>query len=71
MTAFAIDLNTEQPDRVGVEVDRRLEVTIVRTEIGLELRIYPRTEGLLWDDPFTTFEVVEAEIVALEAEMEE
>jgi hypothetical protein len=71
MTAFNIDLNTDQPDRLFVEVDRRLDVAIIRTDTGLELRIYPRTEGLLWDSPFTTFEVDEAAIVALEEEMEE
>jgi len=31
MTAFNIDLNTEQPDRIFVEVDRRFDVAIERT----------------------------------------
>jgi hypothetical protein len=70
MTAYNIDQITEQPDRIFVEVDRRFNVAIIRTETGLELRVYPRTEGTLWDDPFTTFEVDESEIAALEAEME-
>jgi hypothetical protein len=70
MTQFTIDQITEQPDRIFVEVDRRLDVTIIRTETGLELRIYPRTDGTLWDHPFVTFEVDEAEIRALEEEME-
>jgi hypothetical protein len=70
MTAYNIDQITEQPDRIFVEVDRRFNVAIIRTETGLELRVYPRTEGALWDDPFTTFEVDESEIAALEAEME-
>jgi hypothetical protein len=69
MTVFDIDLSTDQPDRIFVEVDRRLTVAIVRTEDGLELRIYPRTEGELWDAPFTTFDMNEAEIIALEQEM--
>jgi hypothetical protein len=68
MTHFNIDQHTDQPDRIFVEVDHRLEVAIVRTEDGLELRIYPRTGGQLWDQPFTTFAVDEAEIVALEGD---
>ena len=70
MTAFNIDLNTQQPDRLFVEVDGRFNLAIERTETGLELRVYPRTEGLLWDAPFTTFEVNEDEVRALEKEME-
>jgi hypothetical protein len=69
MTLFNIDLNTEQPDRVFVEVDRRFDVAIERTETGLALRVYPRTDGELWCEPFTTFEVDEAEIIALEKEL--
>jgi hypothetical protein len=69
MTAFSIDLNTERPDRVFVEVDRRFDVAILRTVTGLTIRIYPRTDGELWDDPLTTFEVDEAEIVELEKEL--
>lgn len=71
MTTFKTDLNTEQPDRIFVEVDCRFNVAIIRKEGGLELRIYPRTEGLLWDAPFDTFEVDEAEIAALETAMKE
>jgi hypothetical protein len=70
MTAYNIDLITEQPDRIFVDVDRRFNVTIIRTETGLEIRVYPRTDGELWDMPFATFEVDESEIATLEAEME-
>jgi hypothetical protein len=69
MTAFTIDLNTEQPDRIFVEVDRRFDVAIERTETGLALRVYPRTDGELWIEPFITFEVDESEIIALEREL--
>jgi hypothetical protein len=71
MTAFNLELLTEQPDLIFVEVDHRFNVVIERTEAGLELRVYPRTKGELWDDPFTTFEVDETEITALESELEE
>ena len=70
MTAFNIDLTSDFPDRIYVEVDRRFDIAIIRTETGLEFRIYPRTDGELWDSPFTTFEVDEAEILELEKEIE-
>jgi hypothetical protein len=70
MTAFSIDLDTEQPDRLYVDIDGRFNLAIERTGTGLEVRVYPRTKGVLWDYPFTTFEVDEAEILALETEME-
>jgi len=70
MTAFNIELITEQPDCLYAEVDRRFNVAIERSEAGLSLRVYPRTGGELWDAPFTTFEVDEAEIIALEQQME-
>jgi hypothetical protein len=70
MTAFNIEFITEQPDCVFVEVARRFNVVIERTETGLSFRVYPRTGGELWDDPFDTFEIDESEIVALEQELE-
>jgi hypothetical protein len=70
MAAFNIDLNTELPDRIFVEVDSRFDVAIIRTESGLDLRIYPRTKGELWDAPYATFAVDEANVIALEQEME-
>jgi hypothetical protein len=71
MTVFNLELLTDQPDRIYVEIDRRFNVVIERTETGLELRVYPLTKGEIWDAPFDTFEVDEAEILALEQEMEE
>ena len=70
MNAFNIDFISDQPDRVFVDVDRRFNVAIERTEEGLSFRIYPRTNGELWDGPFTTFEVDEAEILELEKELQ-
>jgi hypothetical protein len=71
MTAFTIDLNTDQPDVLHVDVANRFKVAIERTEAGLSLRVYPRTVGVLWDAPFGMFEVDEAELAALEGEMED
>jgi hypothetical protein len=70
MTTFNTEQLTDQPDRIYVEIDRRFNIVIERNEDGLALHVYPRTKGELWDAPFTTFEVDEAEIIALEAEME-
>jgi hypothetical protein len=71
MTTFNTEQLTEQPDRIYVEIDRRFNIVIERTEDGLALHVYPRSNGELWDAPFTTFEVDEAEIIALEQEMGE
>lgn len=69
MTHFNIEQHTDRPDRIYVEVDQRFNVAIVRIDSGLELRVYPRTEGELWDNPFVTFEVAESEVVVLEADL--
>jgi hypothetical protein len=70
MTHYTIEQLTDQPDRIFVEVERRFNIVIERTETGLALHVYPRTEGMLWDAPFTTFEVNEDEVRALERDME-
>ncbi len=70
MTTINTEFLTNQPDRLYVEIDRRFNVVIERTETGLELRVYPLTKGEIWDAPFDTLELDEAEIVALEQEME-
>jgi hypothetical protein len=69
MTHFSIEQVTDMPDRIYVEIDRRFNIAIERTDNGLELRVYPRTDGELWDHPFVTFEVDESEVGALEAEL--
>ena len=71
MTHFNTEQITDQPDRIYVEVERRFNIVIERTEEGLALHVYPRTKGELWDAPFTTFGVDEAEVLALEQEMAE
>lgn len=69
MTRFNIEQRTDQPDRIYVEIDRRFDLAIIRTDSGLEISVYPRTDGELWIDPFDTFNVDEHEIFALEAEL--
>jgi hypothetical protein len=69
MAHYHIEHITEQADTIYVEVDRRFNLAIVRTEAKLEIRVYPLTEGEIWDMPFITFIVDEAEVAGLEAEM--
>lgn len=69
MTQFIIEQHTDRPDRVFVEINRRFDVAIIRTDAGLVLEIYPRTDGELWVEPFTTFTVNETEIIDLEGEL--
>lgn len=71
MTRFNIEIDDHLPEYIFVNVDRRYEIAIERTEEGLSLRIYPRTNDELWDFPFATFEVDESEVTKLEAEMED
>ena len=71
MTHYLTEQITDQPERIYVEIDRRFNIVLERTEDGLALHVYPLTQGEIWDTPFTTFEVDEAEILALEQELEE
>ena len=68
MKKFDIEVFTAESN-LNVEVDNRFNLVIERTEFGLSIRVYPRTDGELWDDPFTTFEVDESEIIDLEKEL--
>ena len=69
MTRFNIEQITDLPDRIYVEVDRRFNLALVRTDTGIELHVYPLTDGEIWDSPFTTFTVDEAEFADSEAEL--
>ncbi|WP_437186764.1 hypothetical protein SH668x_000119 [Planctomicrobium sp. SH668] len=69
MTSYNIEINKDVPDHIFVEVDRRFDIAIERTPKGLSFWIYPRTDGELWSEPFTRFDILESEVVALEAAM--
>ena len=68
-SAFEIERIPDMPNLIYVEAARRFNIAIERTEEGLSLRVYPRTGGELWDNPFVVFDVDEAEIERLEQEM--
>lgn len=69
MTNFSVELSSDLPDLIYVEIGSRFNIALERSEDGLSIRVYPRTGGELWDNPFTTFEVNEAEIIELEQEL--
>jgi hypothetical protein len=69
MTRFNIEQITEQPDTIYMEIDRRFNVAIVRTDAGLDLRVYPLTDGAIWDYPYATFTVNETDMAVLETEL--
>jgi hypothetical protein len=69
MTKFHMQHDTDVPDRVCVVIDDRLDVTLIRTDDGLKIEVYPITGGQVWDDPFDRFEVDEDEIRELEPEL--
>lgn len=69
MTTYSVEQITDQPELLYVEIDRRFSLAIERRENELEIRVYPRTGGELWDAPYDTFTVNEDEIRTLEAEL--
>ena len=69
MTKFGIQHHTELSDRVFVTVDDRFLASLIRTEDGLSIHVYPITDGQVWDDPCDRFEVDEDEIRDLEREI--
>ena len=57
--------------RAMLWIDKRFQIDIRRFEGYLTLRIYPVTDGEIWDSPYDTFVVDESEVAALEQEMKE
>ena len=69
MTKFNIQHNTGLSDRVFVALDDRFDVALIRTADGLEIEVYPITDGEVWCEPCDRFAVDEADIRELEREM--
>lgn len=65
-----IEKKTVMGESICVDMGRRFRVILDHTAEGLSVRVYPRTAGELWDYPVDVFEVSEADIIALEADME-
>jgi hypothetical protein len=69
MTIFEFRIDAHLPGRAFVKADERFEIAIERVPEGLEIRVYPVTDGEIWDDPYDTFTVDESAVEALEQAM--
>lgn len=65
-----IQKNIGMGESICVDMGSRFRVMLDYTAEGLSMRVYPRTAGELWDYPVDVFEVNEADIIALEKDME-
>jgi hypothetical protein len=70
MTVFEFRTSPDQIDNAFVNVGGRFDIAIERTSEGLEIRVYPVTDGEIWFDPYDTFKIDEAIVVALEKDIE-
>jgi hypothetical protein len=70
MTLFEFRVDPALPAHALVKVDERFDVAIARSADGLEIRVYPVTDGEIWFDPYDTLNIEEAVVIALEKEME-
>jgi hypothetical protein len=69
MTLFNLKMLSGLSDRLLVEIDSRFIVVITRQCDGLSIRVYPKTNGQVWDEPFDFLDVDEEEIRKHEAAM--
>jgi|GEM_PF-3479462 len=69
MTTFNIQICTDQQDTAYVKVNDRFDVAVAVINGGIELRVYPITDGEIWSDPTDVLSVYEVDIADLEAEM--
>lgn len=67
MPKFEYEQLAELPDRAYVRVESKYDVTIIRTEEGLIIDVYP----LEWDAPIETMTIWDDELAAMEAEIAE
>jgi hypothetical protein len=70
MTAFEFRITTDLPDTAFVRIDERFDIAIERTHEGLEMRVYPLTDGEIWFEPYDTFKIDERTVIELEQETE-
>jgi hypothetical protein len=71
MTAFHTDIGIH---RAFITVDNRFKVEVRRNapppmaSAQLVLKVYPVTDGEIWDEPYQVFAVDEARVIELENE---
>lgn len=71
MISFKVEHGPHLPNEVLLELAGRLVLAVEQTACGVTIRVYPRTEGKLWDAPFETHVIDESEIAELERELRE
>lgn len=62
-------LSDDRHDHIFVAIEDRFDVARIRSEAGIELEVYPITDGEVWDDPVERFAVNESDVRTLEDEM--
>jgi hypothetical protein len=50
-------------DRFFVTIDNRYELSIIRTDEGLIVDVWPINQGEYWDAPYDSFQVFDADTV--------
>lgn len=71
MSNLEFRIEADLPDIAFLCIDKRFDFAIERTEEGLEIRVYPITDGQIWFDPYDRFKMEEQAVIDLENEMEE
>jgi hypothetical protein len=71
MTDFEFSTVTDLPHVAFIRSDHRYDIAVERTPEGLEVRVWPITNGEIWFDPYDTFTVSEQAVVEFEQQMEE
>lgn len=66
MAKFQYEQTEQQDDRVHVTVDGRYSLTIIRSDEGLIIDVWPIQNGEFWDHPYDSFQVFDNDVVSLE-----
>lgn len=66
MAKFEFEPCPGQDDRCFVTVDGRYCLTIIRTDEGLIVDVWPIQNGQHWDHPYDSFQVFDNDVVSLE-----
>ena len=58
---YSQDPDPKWKDRCFVTIDERYTISIVRTHRGLEIVVWPMTDGEPWEWPHTMLEILDSE----------
>jgi len=65
MAKFEHERLPTQDDRFFVTVDDRYSLTIIRTDEGLIVDVWPIENGQIWDHPYDSFQVFDNDVDSL------